>query len=340
MADQRFFNYAGPFTQEELAIKLGGSVPETHRTDAALKDLKPLDGAGPEDVSFFGSAKYAAALAETGAGACLIKLQDVALLPAHVGAIVVEAPDVAYIDAVSLFYPDVISWTISSGAHVDAAARIEEGVCIDVGAVVGPGAEIGTGTLIGANVVIGPGVKIGRDCRIYPNATIRYALVGDRVMIHPGASIGADGFGFSSSGFGHKRIPQIGRVILQDDVEIGASTCVDRGAMDDTVIGEGTKLDNLVQIAHNCKIGRHCMITGQVGIAGSTTIGDFVTMGGQSGSADHVTIGDFSIIAARAGVTKSLPGANIYAGFPAKPYKDWQRETAIVSRLAKKPKNK
>lgn len=340
MADQRFFNYAGPFSQEDLADKLGGSVPEAHRTAAKLRDLKPLDGAGPEDVSFFGSVKYAAALAETGAGACLIKKSDLALLPAHVGAIVVEAPDVAYIDAVSHFYPEAMEQTVSPGANIDKDAHLEEGVTVEAGAYIGPGAEIGTGSLIGANVVIGPGVKIGRDCRIYPNATVRYALVGDRVMIHPGASVGADGFGFSSSGLGHKRIPQIGRVILQDDVEIGASACVDRGAMDDTIIGEGTKLDNLVQIAHNCKIGRHCMFTGQVGIAGSTTIGDFVTMGGQSGSADHVTIGDFSIIAAKAGVTKNLAGGNIYAGFPAKPYKEWQRETAIVSRLGKKPKHK
>lgn len=340
MADQRFFNYGGPFSQEGLADKLGGSVPPAHRSTAVLRDLKPLDSAGPEDVSFFGSVKYAAALAETGAGVCLIKESDLALLPGHVGAIVVDAPDVAYIDAVSHFYPDEMAGTVSRDAHIDEGARLEDGVTVEAGAYIGPGAEIGTGSLIGANVVIGPGVKIGRDCRIYPNATVRYALVGDRVLIHPGASIGADGFGFSSSGLGHKRIPQIGRVILQDDVEIGASACVDRGAMDDTIIGEGTKLDNLVQIAHNCKIGRHCMLTGQVGIAGSTTIGDFVTMGGQSGSADHVTIGDFSIIAARAGVTKNLAGANIYAGFPAKPYKDWQRETAIVSRMAKKPKHK
>lgn len=340
MADPRFFNYAGPFSQEDLARRLGGSVPEAHRTDVALKDLRPLDGAGPEDVSFFGSAKYADALAQTSAGACLIRQEDLGLLPAHVGAIVVDAPDVTYIDAVSVFYPDEFSGLVHATAAIDDAARIEDNVTIEAGAVIGPGAEIGSGTLIGANVVIGRGVKIGRDCQIYPNATVRYALVGDRVMILPGASIGADGFGFSSSGLGHKRVPQIGRVILQDDVEIGACSTVDRGAMDDTVIGEGTKLDNLVHIAHNCKIGRHCMITGQVGIAGSTTTGDFVTLGGQAGVSDHVKIGDFSIVAARAGVTKDLPGANFYGGFPAKPYKEWQREVATVSRMSKRPKRK
>lgn len=340
MADPRFFNYAGPFTQEVLADKLGGSIPDAHRTDASLKNLKPLDGAGRDDLSFFASQKYASALADSNAGACLIKQQDLGLLPGHIGAIVVEAPDVAYIDAVSLFYPEDLAGTVSPYAHVDEAARLEEGITIEAGAVIAAGAEVGTGTLIGANAVVGPGVKIGRDCRIYPNATVRYALVGDRVLIHPGASIGADGFGFSSSGSGHKRVPQIGRVILQDDVEVGASTTIDRGAMDDTVIGEGTKIDNLVQIAHNCKIGRHCMLAGMVGISGSTTLGDFVTMGGKVGVVDHVSIGDFSIVAARSGVTKDLPGGNIYAGFPAQPFKNWQRETVAVRRLAKKASRK
>ncbi len=340
MADPRFFNYAGPFAAETLADQLGGMVPAAHRTDAVLKGLKPLDGAGPEDLSFFASKKYAEALAESNAGACLIKQEDLELLPDHIGAIVVDAPDVAYIDAVPLFYPESLSQTISPVAFVDESARLEEGVTVEAGAVIGAGAEVGAGTLIGANAVIGQGVKIGRDCRIYPNATVRYALVGDRVLIHPGASIGADGFGFSSSGTGHKRVPQIGRVILQDDVEVGASTTIDRGAMDDTVIGEGTKIDNLVQIAHNCKIGRHCMITGMVGISGSTTLGDFVTMGGKVGVVDHVVIGDFAIIAARSGVTKDLAGGNVYAGFTAKPFKEWQREKAVVSRLAKKKSRK
>lgn len=336
MADPRFFNYAGPFTLEDLADKLGGSVPATHRSDVELRELKPLDGAGPHDLSFFASKKYTPTLAATSAGACLIKHEDLELLPDHIGAIVVDAPDFAYIDAASLFYPDKLTGSISPLAHVDGSARLEDRVTVEAGAVVAEGAEIGAGTLIGAGAVIGHGVKIGRDCRIFPNATVRYALVGDRVWIHPGASIGADGFGFSSSAAGHRRVPQIGRVILQDDVEVGASSTVDRGAMDDTVIGEGTKIDNLVQIAHNCQIGRHCVIAAMVGISGSTKVGDFVTMAGQVGVVDHVEIGDFAIVAGGAGVTKSLPGGNVYSGFPAKPHKEWQREIAVVRRLAKR----
>lgn len=340
MADPRFFNYAGPFGLETLAEKLGGSVSATHRTDVALRNLKPLDGAGPEDLSFFASKKYASALSQTKAGACLIKQEDLELLPDRVGAIVVDLPDFAFIEAASLFYPDEQAGTINPLASIDDTARLEDGVTVEAGAIISERAEIGAGSLIGAGAVIGQGVKIGRDCRIFPNATVRYALVGDRVWIHPGASIGADGFGFSSSGEGHKRVPQIGRVILQDDVEVGAGSTIDRGAMDDTVIGEGTKIDNLVQIAHNCQIGRHCMIAGMVGISGSTTVGDFVTMGGQVGVADHVKIGDFCFIAARTGVTKDLPGGNVYAGFPAQLHKDWQRETAMVRRLARRKPGK
>lgn len=335
MADPRFFKIAGPFSHRDLAEKLGGTVRATD-SEVALSGLGPLDGAGGSDLTFFGSAKYAAALKATKAGACLIREGDLEHLPAGVAAIIVEDPHLTYIHAVGLFYPEDLSGAVSPKAHVDPSARLEDGVTVEAGAVIGPGAEIGSGTLIGANTVIGHGVKIGRDCRIYPNATVRYALVGDRVMIHPSACIGRDGHGFHTSAAGHTRVPQIGRVILQDDVEVGAATTIDRGAMDDTVIGEGTKLDNHVQIAHNVKIGRHCMIVSMVGISGSTTIGDFVTMGGQVGVVDHVSVGDFAMIGARAGITKNLPGGNVYAGFPAQPFKDWQREQAVIRRMARK----
>lgn len=337
MADPRFFNIAGPFPHTAMAEKLGGRVRASDG-EVTLKGLKPLDSAGADELTFFGSEKYGKALEATTAGACLIREGDLEYLPGGVAAIIVDEPQLAYIDAVSVFYPEDASGLVSEQAHVDETARLEDGVTVEPGAVIGAGAEIGSGTIIGANTVIGRGVKIGRDCRIYPNCSVRFALVGDRVMIHPSASIGADGFGFNTSGAGHKRVPQIGRVILQDDVEVGAASTIDRGAMDDTVIGEGTKIDNLCQIAHNCKIGRHCMIVSMVGISGSTTVGDFVTMGGKVGVVDHVEIGDFAIIAARAAVTKNLPGGNIYAGFPAQPFKDWTREQAAVRRLAKKKK--
>jgi UDP-3-O-[3-hydroxymyristoyl] glucosamine N-acyltransferase len=217
---------------------------------------------------------------------------------------------------------------------VHPTARLESGVTIDPGAVIGPRAEIGTGTVIGAGTVVGPNVHIGRDCAIAPNVSIIHALIGDRVIIHPGCRIGQDGFGYLMGAAGHLKVPQIGRVIIQDDVEIGANTTIDRGAMSDTVIGEGTKIDNLVQIAHNVLIGRHCVLASQTGISGSAVIGDNVMMGGQVGIADHVTIGAGAALGAKAGVMHDVPAGARWVGAPAKPVKQFFREIAALERLA------
>ena len=191
---------------------------------------------------------------------------------------------------------------------------------VDPLAVIGPRAEIGAGTLIGAGAVIGPDVRIGRNCAIGAGATMLHALIGDRVIIHPGARIGQDGFGYlPQPARAIRKIPQTRRVIIQDDVEIGANTTIDRGATRDTVIGEGTKIDNLVQIGHNCSIGRHCLIVSQVGISGSATVGDFVMLGGQVGVADHITIGAGAMLGARAGVMSDVPAGARWGGFPAEP---------------------
>ncbi|MFP4003546.1 MAG: UDP-3-O-(3-hydroxymyristoyl)glucosamine N-acyltransferase, partial [Alphaproteobacteria bacterium] len=177
---------------------------------------------------------------------------------------------------------------------------------------------------------------IGRGCRIGANVTIVCALIGDRVIIHPSAAIGQDGFGFSMGAGGHTKIPQLGRVIIQDDVEIGAATTIDRGSADDTVIGEGTKIDNLVMVAHNCRIGRHCVLVGQVGLSGSTVLEDHVVLAGQAGIAGHLTIGEGAIVVARAGVSNSLPAGGVYGGQPAKPVNEWKRELAWLSVMTKK----
>jgi UDP-3-O-[3-hydroxymyristoyl] glucosamine N-acyltransferase len=225
---------------------------------------------------------------------------------------------------------------ISPGAHVHPQARLEDGVRIDPGAVVGPGAEIGSGTVLGPNAVIGPNVRIGRDCSIGAGATLTHALVGNRVIVHPGARIGQDGFGFAMGAGGHIKVPQVGRVIIQDDVEIGANTTIDRGASRDTVVGEGTKIDNLVQIAHNVVIGRHCVIVSGVGISGSTTLEDYVVLGGQVGVVGHLRIGMGSQIAGSSNVNRDVPPGSRWGGTPAKPVRTWFREMTTLARLAER----
>jgi UDP-3-O-[3-hydroxymyristoyl] glucosamine N-acyltransferase len=205
--------------------------------------------------------------------------------------------------------------------------------------VIGPQVEVGEGTKIGPNAVIGPGVMIGRHCMIGANVTITHSYLGDKVVVLPGAQIGQGGFGFASSASGHAKVPQLGRVILQDRVEVGACTTIDRGALGDTVIGEGTKIDNLVQIGHNCRIGRHCIIVGQVGMSGSCELGDFVVLGGQVGLADHVQIGDGARLAARSAVAPGyLAGGADYGGAPAIPVKQWRRQMAAFALLGRRRK--
>ena len=220
------------------------------------------------------------------------------------------------------------------------SARIEEGARIEAGAIIGREAQVGRGSTIAAGAVIGYRVTIGRGCYIGPGATVAHALVGDRVILHAGVRIGQDGFGFAMGAEGHLKVPQIGRVIIQDDVEIGANTTIDRGALKDTIIGEGTKIDNLVQIGHNVVIGRHCVIVAQVGISGSTELGDFVVMGGQSGVVGHVKIGAGAQIAGASHVKDDVPPGARMGGTPAVPLRDYARQIAILKRLAERGTDK
>jgi UDP-3-O-[3-hydroxymyristoyl] glucosamine N-acyltransferase len=241
-----------------------------------------------------------------------------------------------------LFYPDAgrPKAALTDGGNnppaIDPSAALEEGAIVEPGAVIGPEARIGRGTTIAAGTVIGFRVHVGRDCYIGPNASVTHALLGNQVTIHAGVAIGQDGFGFAMSKNGHLKVPQIGRVIVQDGVEIGANTTIDRGALRDTVIGEGTKIDNLVQIGHNVVIGRHCVIVAQTGISGSAELGDFVVLGGQVGVVGHVKIGAGAQIAASSNVRGDVPPGVRWGGTPAKPVRLWFRELTLLQKLAER----
>ncbi|HTQ12409.1 MAG TPA: UDP-3-O-(3-hydroxymyristoyl)glucosamine N-acyltransferase [Rhizomicrobium sp.] len=336
MADPRFFDNHGPFALAGLCAKIGAE-PGGVDVNARIADVASLAAAGPEHLAFCTGKANAKELPLSGAGFCLI-LKDFApaSTPAGMALLRCASPQHAFVAAARLFYPesDLAVWDQTAAIH--PAAKIEPGAKLAPGVVVGPGAEIGADTQIGPNTVVGRGVAIGRSCQIGSNVTITHSLIGDHVVILPGAQIGSPGFGFASSAAGHVKVPQLGRVIVQDRVEIGACTTVDRGALGDTVIGEGTKIDNLVQIGHNSRIGRHCIIAGQAGISGSCEIGDFVVMGGQVGVADHAEIGAGARLAGRTGVMPGpLAGGQDYGGAPAQPVKDWLREVTMLRKMVR-----
>jgi UDP-3-O-[3-hydroxymyristoyl] glucosamine N-acyltransferase len=310
--------------------------------DRRITGIAPLDIACGSDIAFLDNAKYLGVLARTHAGACLLAPRFVVATPAGLPVLVTPEPYRAFIAVARALFPSSLRPSSLFGtngraasAQVHPSARIEAGVTIDPLAVIGPGTEIGAGTLIGSSAVIGPNVTIGRDCVIGAGATVQHALIGDRIIIHPGVRIGQDGFGFLPSPQGHQKIPQNRRVIIQDDVEIGANTTIDRGSTRDTVIGEGTKIDNLVQIAHNVSIGRHCLIAGLTGISGSAQVGDFVMMGGQVGLADHVTIGSGAMLGAQSGHISEVPAGGKYLGSPAQPAREFMKGVAVLRRLAR-----
>ena len=314
----------------ELAERIGCRLDGDGGVEVA--GVRALDEAGPADLTFVTDAKHAARLPASRAAAVILPESAPA---ADRPALRTPNPHLALARALAAFHPaDRLAPGVHATAVVATDARVGAGASVGPLCVIASGAEIGAGTVLDAQVFVGAGVRIGRDCRIFPQVTLREGTeVGDRVTVHAGAVVGADGFGYARDGARYVKIPQVGHVVLEDDVEIGANVTIDRATLGATRIGRGTKIDNLVQIAHNVRIGEDTVIVAQVGIAGSSQIGSRVTLAGQVGVVDHVQIGDDVVIGAQAGVTNDVPPRSVVLGSPAVPHLEFKRQLAATARL-------
>ncbi len=327
MPDPRFFDGLPALSVAELAERIGGIV--ARGGDRRISAVAPLTSAEEAEVAFLGDRKFAAALGQSRAGCVIVPPAALAAAPAGAAVIVSEEPQAAWARASLCLHRPVALTAADSGEAAE-----DDSVVIEPGVVLGQGVRIGRGSRIGANTVVGPGVQIGRDCVIGPHVSIAFALIGDRVRLMAGARIGEAGFGAARSRTGPVDIPQLGRVILQDGVTVGANSCIDRGAYDDTVVGENTKIDNLVMIAHNCIIGRNCLLAAHTGISGSCIVGDNVIFGGKAGIGDHIRIGEGARVAGGAGVLADIPAGETWSGYPAKPLRQSLREAVWLAKQA------
>lgn len=336
MVDSRFFANHGPLTVADISAATGAVLRDGADTSRSFSDVAPLDRASGSDISFFDNTKYTDQFSNSKAGACFVRAKYADLAPPGMIVLITEDPYRCYALAAQKYYPAAVPKPgISPHAHISPSAQIASGVSIAAGAWIGEHVQIGALAFIGANAVIGDGVVIGEQTAIGPLSSISHAMIGNQVIIHRGVHIGQDGFGFALGREGHVKVPQLGRVIIGDDVEIGSGTTIDRGTGPDTVIGDGTKIDNLVQIGHNVQIGRRAVIVAQVGISGSTRIGDGVVIAGQAGIAGHLKIGHGAKIAAKSGVMNDIPAGSSYGGAPAIPAIEWHRQTLAISKLTK-----
>ncbi|MDI4234504.1 UDP-3-O-(3-hydroxymyristoyl)glucosamine N-acyltransferase [Bradyrhizobium sp. Arg237L] len=343
MAQPIFFKSPPSSTLADIAALTRAHLVDPSRGGHVIRGLASLDEAGPMHLAFFDNLKYVDQLTSTKAGACLVSPRFEADVPAHVAVLRAAKPFHAFVHLARQWHSDALrpgSWFgvegIAPSAIIDPTAHLEDGVIVDPLAVIGARVEIGSGTVVGAGAVIAADVKIGRDCNVGAKTTIQNALIGNNVLIHPGCNIGQDGYGFIFFGpDGHLKVPQTGRVLIQNNVEIGAASTIDRGSLRDTVIGEGTKIDNQVQIGHNVTIGRHCLLAAQIGLAGSLTIGDNVALGAKVGINNHLKIGDGAQVTAMSAVKDDIPANGRWGGHFAKPTKQWFREILAVERLVR-----
>ncbi len=340
--DTRFFSCSGPHALSAVAQAAGLSQEglSFEGPELSLAGVAPLQLARPDQVSFLDNRRYLDALAQTKAGAVIVHPDLADRVPPGSAALVTPQPYVAWARVAAMFHPPQLAEPgVHPSAVVDATATVDPSAEVGPLAVVSAGSQIGPGCRIGAGAVIGRGVHMGRDCRIGALVTLSHALLGDRVSLLPGARIGQEGFGFAQTEAGFLTVPQLGRVILEDDVEVGANSTIDRGSTQDTVIGAGSRLDNLVMIGHNVRLGRCCVVVAQAGISGSTVLEDFVVVAAQAGLTGHLKLGKGARIGAQAGVMGDVKAGADVVGSPAEPVRDFFRGVATLRKLARRPKN-
>ena len=337
MADKLFYKYNGPKTIKEIVDITKSVLVSVEAEKEIIENVCSIETAKEKDICFFYDKKSKEKAQNIKAKACITTKELASFVPEGVIVLLSENPKLAFIDLITAFYEERRPVAkIESDAVIAKSARIGKNCYIGHHVVIKEDVIIGDNSVIEDNTVIGHGCHIGSNCRVANNVSIDYCLMGDSCYIYTGARIGQDGFGFTVVEGRHKRIPQVGRVIIGNDVEVGANTCIDRGALDDTIIGDGTRIDNLVQVAHNDKIGRCCILVAQTGIAGSCTFGDYVVCGGQTGFADHLNVGSGAQVGAQSGVMRDIEPGAIVMGTPTVPFKDFMRQVAFLQKNSKK----
>ncbi len=337
MADPHFFDRAGPYSLDALAALSGATLRDPKDGGRQFGDVAPLETAGPDDLTFLDNRKYLDAFVRSRAGAAFVDERAIENAPAGMALLIAREPYKAFARAAQAFYPvKPVMPRRAPSAVIDPTATVPPDCAIGEHVVIEAGVRLGARCQIGPNTVICAEVELGEDCRVGANVTLSHCLIGARVVLHPGVRIGQPGFGFAPDPEGPVKIPQLGRVIVGDDADIGANTTIDRGSGHDTVIGSGTVIDNLVHIGHNVVLGRCCILAAQVGIAGSTRFGDFVMAGGHAAFAPHLNIGRGARIAGKSGVMRDIAPGETVCGMPALPIGLFMRQVAILKRLAKK----
>ncbi len=337
MVDNRFYKNNGPFTLKQIAEICGAVLLDASKSDTIINDMASISNGGSGEISFFFDKKKKELASQIKTTACVTSKEFVSLMPKDVIVLQSDDPHDSFVKLNYAMYSEILSEPqICQTAIIAPSAKIGQNCYIGDYVVIGDEVEIGDNCYLEAGCVIARGCKLGNNCRVGSCANIMHAIIGNNVYIYGGARIGWDGFGFQTVHGQHKRIPQLGRVIIGNDVEICANTCIDRGALDDTIIGDGCRIDNLVQIAHNDKLGRGCILVAQVGVAGSCTFGDYVVCGGQAGFAGHLNVGSQAQIGAQSGIMRDIePGAAVM-GSPAIGFRDFMKQTAYIQKLLKK----